>query len=249
VATKLTVRFSGLCGFAARGTFSEVLCHPEKGHHFPTLTIPVKYLDLLNTSWQPVVVGHAENGDEFGVWDLAGEKLALGATTGLPTWGGAGKGLRMRDFHAGAPKTSSDAEKVIFPGGGPDGAVVSLSGGTLDFSVPPSLALKVKQKGTTGPKTDFSSAVIWSGQVDDPGSGAIVFPKNGAGKKIALKIGGGAVWMAVTSVARVAHPKGLAHFHHYYDLMNGVPPADVISLESGKADADVYDCIPPTDLG
>jgi hypothetical protein len=217
VATKLVVRFSGLCGFASRLKQVEVLCHPEGQAHTPTLTVHIKHVDLIASKWQPAFVGHAENGDEIGVWDLRSENFPLGLGTGGPVWTGSEKGVKMPDFGKATPKSSSDAETVVLP----YGAMLRLSGGTLAFAVAPKAPLIVKRKknGTEVAKGRYSTAVVWNGLLVDK-SGTSVFPTNRKGEQLRLKIGGTTVSMSVTNVAKVVSPTGLEHFDQYYTLMD-----------------------------
>lgn len=246
----VSITFSGLCGFASRSdTKTDALCHPEAGAHTPVLTVPIKYVSVAKNkdknSWQPNFVGHAENGDEIGVWDLRGQDITLGDTSVEQSWIGVARGLRMTDFHgAGKPASDADARAIVLPVNKP-GALFQLFGGAFQFLSSPTTRVEVTQGGNTKRPTDYSTAVRWQGHLDEGDS----YLRTATGLELALRLSEGPIAMAVTNVSREPSPEGLAHFIEYYALMSGVAAGDYISLTFAGADTDVYDCVPPVDLG
>jgi hypothetical protein len=245
--TTLSITFHGLCFFAHRGRKrTDALCHPEKGAHTPVLSIPVKHIEVGANEWQPDFVSHDSAGEEIGVWNLTDQAIELGVGNEDRSWRADVRGFRMADFHPGARAVSeSVADTVLFATAG-KGALVKLNGGAFRFGDTARIRVKVRQGDVEQDPADFSSSVTWEGSLDDPKAGAIKLPVNRAGKPLKLrKID--KVSLHITNVATIAAPAGLEHFACYYDFLENVAVGDRIYLSASNLDADVYDCVPPTD--
>lgn len=245
--TTLSITFHGLCFFAHRGARqTDALCHPEKGAHIPVLSIPVRQIEINANEWQPNFVTHDPSGEEIGVWSLVDQAFELGVDQNDRRWVGDVRGFRMREFHPESRTVSEEvADKVLFHTEG-QGARIRLNGGVFRFDENPQIRVRIRQQMVQRAAADYSSAIHWRGELDDPKSGSILLPVNRKGQSIRLRRND-RVGMQITNVATVAAPDGLTHFECYYDFLENVPVEDRIVLYAAQMDADVFDCVPPTD--